>query len=123
MKDIPACLRLTREQRAAGWARYKPLAIPAAHLRIDTSPGGVARRLGYPESPEDVLARADIHARSDREAAAKREEDEARWAVLREQQRQDRAERKAVRAACVAAGTVVVKSPKGARHHQTPERC
>jgi hypothetical protein len=74
-------------------------------------PGGIARRLGYPESPADAIARAEIRNHQDRIEAAKRLEDEARWAALREKERQDRDDRKAVRKAVEAAGLVKGGTP------------
>jgi hypothetical protein len=69
-------------------------------------PGSIARRLGYPESTRDAIARAEIRNYQDRIEAAKRQEDEVRWAVLREKERQEREDRKAVRRAAEAAGLV-----------------
>jgi hypothetical protein len=60
--DIPDFLRISAEERQKAWHEWRGFpSQPAPMLANETSgPGSVARRLGYPESPSDALARAEF---------------------------------------------------------------
>ena len=107
--DIPECLRRSRSDNSAPWMRnvgpeipVQPAAHANARFHEDHSPGSVARRLGYPESPADVIARAEIEAGIQRETEAKKAERLAKLAAWKAEQKAERAEIAAVKAAARA---------------------
>jgi hypothetical protein len=81
--DIPECLRRSRSDNSAPWMRNVGPEIPVREIRVqpeDRGPGSVARKLGYPESPADAIARAEIEAGIRREVEVKKAEGLARLA-------------------------------------------
>jgi hypothetical protein len=101
--DIPEFLRISAEQRAQAWREWQGFSGPSRVApTIDNGVGSVARKHGYPESPLDVAARAEIEAGIRRIAEAKKAEGLARLAELKAAQKAERAEIAAVKAAARA---------------------
>jgi hypothetical protein len=101
---IPGFLVIPAEERAQAWREWKGfsgssrVAAPA----IDNGVGSVAHKYGYPESPADAIARAEIEAGIQREAEAKKAEGLAQLAAWKAERKAERAEIAAVKAAARA---------------------
>jgi hypothetical protein len=71
--DVPDFLRRGPDHTLWAWTEgvTGPASTPQqSSTPEDTGPGSVARRLGYPENPDDAVARAAILASEDKQAAA-----------------------------------------------------